>query len=235
MTRSTPNPLDNERLALVDAMHAIVPHGIRHDIRRISGAWIEDLLPEERAIAADFTDARRTEFATGRTSVRRLLRELDSADPPILIGARRAPIVPPGLHASISHCETFVATIASKANHIMGLGVDIEFHDRVTPDLADAVLSRTEKADLKRDQGTRSLACYFSAKEAAFKAVHGLIGKYIDFSDIELTICCDRFVAQPLFVDRALEDIRVEGRVTERERYVLAVAWASPSSASAQI
>jgi 4'-phosphopantetheinyl transferase EntD len=213
-------------------MHTIAPSGVRYDIRRISEEWIEHLHPEEQATTTGFAHTRRTEFATGRASVRRLVRELSSSDLPILVGERRAPILPPGLQASISHCDTFVATVATKAADIVGLGVDIEFHDRVTPDIIDALLSRSEKAKLKSERHPRSLACYFSAKEAVFKAIHALIGKYIDFLDIDLIISCDRFVAQPLFYDPTLEDIVVKGRVTQCGLYVLAIAWVSSSHQS---
>lgn len=223
------NPPDKERLELLDAMHTIVPSGVCYDIRRISDEWVAYLHPDERALAIGFAHTRRTEFATGRASVRCLIRELTLADLPILIGEHRAPIMPLGLYASISHCDTFVATVATKAADIMGLGVDIEFHDRVTPDITDTLLSCSEKEDLKSERHSRSLACYFSAKEAVFKAIHGLIGKYIDFLDIDLTMSCDRFVAQPLFYDPALKDAVVEGRVIQRDRYVLAIAWVSSS------
>ena len=136
--------------------------------------------------------------------------------------------MPHGLHASISHCETFVATVATKAPHIRGLGVDIELTDHVTPDLTDAVLTQFER----ENRQTRTLACYFSAKEAVFKAVHGLIGKYIDFLEIELTFRLDRFAATPLFCDAMLKDIHVAGCFTGRGRYGLAIAWASSVHAS---
>ena len=213
----------------MNAMDAIAPDWVRYDIRHIAEEWIKDLHPDEKAIAAGFSPARRIEFATGRTSVRGLFPEVLSADCPILIGERRAPILPQGLHASISHCETFVATAASTTAHIRGLGIDIEFSDRVTPDLTNTILSCFEKANLP----TRTLACYFSSKEAVFKAIHGIIGKYIDFQDIDLTFCLDHFAAQPRFSDPMLNDIKVEGLVTECGRYVLAIAWALSASAHA--
>lgn len=219
---------DDEWLELSDAMHGIAPGWIRYDIRRISDEWVQHLHPEELAISQRFARARRAEFATGRASVRGLIPDLARGGHPILVGERRAPIFPHGVHASISHCETFVASVATEAGHIEGLGVDIERLDRVTPELSGAILSRSEAANRQ----AHSLARYFSSKEAVFKAIHGLIGKYIDFLEVDLTFCAERFTAQPLFTDPKLEDINVEGVVAERGRHVLAIAWASSAPAS---
>ena len=218
-------PLDEEQLDLVNALLTIAPTWMRVDIRRISAKWTDYLHPKEQAIALGFAHKRRLEFATGRASARHLIGQLVPFDAPILIGDRRAPIIPGGVLASISHCDAFVTSVATNADNIQGVGVDIESHDRVTPDLVDALLSCSEKERLKSGRPRRSLASYFSAKEAAFKAIHGLIGRYIDFLDIDLTIFPDHFLAQPLFVDSALNDVVVKGQVTECGRHVIAVAW----------
>jgi 4'-phosphopantetheinyl transferase EntD len=210
-------------------MRAVAPGWVRYDVRPISDEWIAQLHPDEAALARSFAPGRRTEFATGRASVRSLFPERTPADRPILIGDRRAPVVPPGLHASISHCEAVVATVATEAFDIRGIGVDIERSDRVTPDLAGVILSRSEAETVPAP----SLARSFSAKEAVFKAIHGSIGRYIDFLDIALTFRSDRFAARPLFADPNLDDVTVEGRVAEAGRYVLAIAWASRARASA--
>ena len=145
---------------------------------------------------------------------------------PILVGERRAPVLPPGIIGSVTHTGSVVAAIASNSQVLLGLGVDIEIGKRVTPDLGDAVLSAPEKVALSGRRASPPLANFFSAKEASFKAIHGLINRYIDFTDLALSFEADGFLAEPLFSASGLRNVIIEGRCAQYADYVATIAWA---------
>ena len=154
------------------------------------------------------------------------MSDLVSGEFPILVGERREPILPTGILGSITHTDSIAAAIASNSRELLGLGVDLEIEERVTADLSDAVLSTPEKNSLQCGQAPSPLADYFSAKEAAFKAIHGLINRYIDFTDLALTFEAGSFAVEPLFSSVALQNVAIEGHLIHHDSNVAAIAWA---------
>lgn len=217
---------EKDQAEMAQALRRIAPDGVRIDVRTISSKWIEQLAPQERDLTAGFVDGRRAEFATGRASLRRAMSDLVSGEFPIMVGERREPILPTGILGSITHTDSIAAAVASNSRDLLGLGVDVEIEERVTADLSEMVLSAPEKNSLKCNRELSPLADYFSAKEAAFKAIHGLINRYIDFTDLALTFETESFAVEPLFSSIALQNIAIEGRLIHHDSYVAAIAWA---------
>ncbi|MGN5635089.1 4'-phosphopantetheinyl transferase family protein [Streptomyces sp. AC154] len=68
--------------------------------------WGADtLFPEEAAQVARSTPARRAEFTSVRACARRAMTRLGRAPVPVLRGPRGAPLWPPGLVGSMTHCQ----------------------------------------------------------------------------------------------------------------------------------
>jgi len=218
-----------------DALPAILawfataaPAFVRFDGRRIGSSWINALHPREREICTGFAPSRQAEFATGRASLRSLLGDGTGDDAPILVGVRREPVLPPGIVATITHCDHIVLTAATSANRLTGLGIDVERTQRVTPDLAKTLLCASEQLTSAPDVTT--LARYFTAKEAAFKAMHSHIGRYIEPEDVAVRFSGDRFIVEPQFDDPALRDTRLYGRCAAVGAYTVAFAVLSDRS-----
>lgn len=146
-------------------------------------ALVSDLFAEEAAYVAGSVPSRQREFAAARTLARRAMARLGFAPRPILRGAGRAPVWPPGLVGSLSHCRHLAAVAVSAG--LAGIGIDIECRNRVEPRLFRLVFTEAERG---RVAGEVEASALFSAKEAVFKAIHPLSGKRPEFHEVEIAL-----------------------------------------------
>ena len=166
--------LSDSRLAALPAEIGVAQVG---DYRR-------DLFPEETAYAASVVHTRALEFSTGRMAARAALERIGV--PRCEIPRRgRLPVWPPSAIGSIAHTRTLAAAIVGPATGHDGLGIDIEARTAVSPQVAERVLTRTERNWLPASEWRTML---FSAKEAIYKAINPLTGEFLGFSDVELDI-----------------------------------------------
>ena len=94
-----------------------------------------------------------------------------------------APIWPPGFIGSIAHDDTTaIVAFARSGGPIQALGVDIEPAAPLPDDLADFVLTGSERRLPAGDPLARRKI--FAAKEAVYKAVHPLDGTPLEYADI---------------------------------------------------
>jgi 4'-phosphopantetheinyl transferase EntD len=140
------------------------------------------LLPEEETVLGKVSEKRRLDFMLGRQCARQALRELGIGPVPILRGATREPLWPPGVCGSITHCEGYCAAVASLQSEIRSIGIDAE---RVQP-LSDGVLQRvtieTERIWIESVDSRMPWALVlFSAKESVFKAWFPVVGSWLGF------------------------------------------------------
>ncbi|WP_258328642.1 enterobactin synthase subunit EntD [Citrobacter farmeri] len=114
---------------------------------------------------------RKAEHLGGRIAAVHALREWGHKNVPG-IGEQRQPLWPGGLFGSISHCATTALAVVSH----QPVGVDREeiFTPQIAAELADSIVSETEKARLAGSglAFEQALTLAFSAKESAFKATH---------------------------------------------------------------
>ncbi|NIP14450.1 MAG: 4'-phosphopantetheinyl transferase superfamily protein [Pseudomonadales bacterium] len=78
-----------------------------------------------------------------------------------------------------------------------GIGIDLEEADRVSAELHEKLFTPAEQARYAEAQhGWADLL--FSAKEAVYKAVNPIVGKYIGFQEVEVDVAFSeqRFVAR---------------------------------------
>jgi enterobactin synthetase component D len=156
----------------------------------IDAMALEWLLPEERAIAAGLSPARRRGWVGGRVAMRSALARMGKTAPPILADARGAPLLPDGLAGSISHKEAVaVALVATEP--AARVGVDVEVDQSRPRDIASRILRPEELAAIEGlPAAARATAVLlrFSAKEAVYKALDPYVRRYVGFLEVAVLL-----------------------------------------------
>jgi 4'-phosphopantetheinyl transferase EntD len=137
------------------------------------------LLPEEETLVARAVERRRSEFAAGRRAARLALGKLGCPACPLMIGALREPLFPPGFAGSITHDGRYAAAIAwPVARDTSSLSLDlIDGADlAVFPEVAGII---THPGEPHWDTDI-ALARVFSAKEAAVKILSPRLRRWVD-------------------------------------------------------
>ena len=179
-----------------------------------------NLWPQEADAIADAIPKRQTEFAAGRRAARAALAELGLAPIAIQQGTDRAPVWPPGIAGSISHCAQCCIAVVARTTDYQTLGVDVEPATGLDPDLVPIVCTPTEQTWVAT-QPNPGLAAklIFSAKEAIYKAQHPLTGKIIDFDAVTLRVTDQTFSTTPTPTLPAMK-----GAILIQEGLILTVA-----------
>lgn len=152
------------------------------------------LLPAEEAVVARAVESRRREFAAGRACARAALADLGYTDPgPILPDERRAPIWPPAVVGSITHCTGLAAAVVASADVWWAVGIDAEPAESLPEDIIGLVLNPSELAAVARlpDLGVPWERVAFSAKESVYKVWYPLCRSWLGFEDAELDLSPD--------------------------------------------
>lgn len=176
----------------MDELETLVATGLLHPVERREA---EQLLP-----------ARRQTFVAGRIALRRAWHDAHLArhasapppDEPIVRSPRGAPLLPALMRGSLSHKATRAYAIAagpeSGWRHI---GVDLErrptARDLARPSIARRILTATEQRLLERaaadERQTREIVhVHFALKEAVYKAIDPIVGRYVGFTEVELAL-----------------------------------------------
>lgn len=190
-------------------MRSLLPPAV---VLRESTGSVPDVasLPEELALAAPFAEVRRREFLATRHLARAALRALGRHDAIVGIGPRRAPVWPPGVVGSITHCAGYRAVAVSRADDLLAVGIDAEPAVPLEEGVADQVLLPAERARLRADVESTVV---FSAKESVYKAWHPLTGAWLGFEDVEVVLGDGTFAA-------TTADAALDGRFGVRDGLV---------------
>lgn len=196
------------------------------------------LLPGEQPLVAKMAERRRREFARGRDCAHRVLSRLGWGGFPILIGANREPLWPPGVVGSITHCEGYVAAVAARVadlGAVRGIGIDAEVRAPLPPEVIRLVLTTVEQRWADREPDATLATALFSAKEAVFKCWFPSTGRWLDYQDAEL----DLDPSSGTFGVRLLpsapeppEGLLLSGRFATSATHLFAVATAAVNSPS---
>lgn len=151
------------------------------------------LLDEERALAARAVPKRQREFSSGRLAAHHLFDRAGEPRRPILTDDKRAPIWPTGWVGSISHTASHAAAALARRGLIRALGIDIEKRGRLTQKLLRMILTPTEIEECAGGADLDKALLIFSAKEAIYKAVQPIVGGYIGFQDVAISVGNSRF------------------------------------------
>lgn len=154
------------------------------------------LAPEEHARAARLVrDQDRLEFQIARGRMREILGGYLGCAPrdvPLSVGANGKPLLREGAEGhgpsfNLSHAGGWAALVTGP--HGLPLGIDIEPHRKVEPDLPERFFSRAEQADLAQLAGADWTAGFFNAwvrKEALLKALGSGLSRPLDSFDVTL-------------------------------------------------
>lgn len=198
--------------------------------------------PAEEASVARAAAGRRAEFVTGRHCARTALARLGLAPAAIVTGPRGAPVWPPGVVGSITHCPTvrggFRSAAVARTADLATIGIDAEPHEPLPAGvLATIALPRERTRLAALGAGAPATAwdrVLFSAKESVYKAWFPLTGSWLDFEAADVTIdpVAGRFTARLLVPGPVVAGVRwrgFTGRFAVRDGLVLtAVAGGSP-------
>ncbi|MFO0682506.1 MAG: 4'-phosphopantetheinyl transferase superfamily protein [Sandaracinus sp.] len=149
----------------------------------IDPSALDEIAPEERALVAAAHPKRQREFATARKLARQALGRLGIDAPPLLNDPDRAPIWPPGIRGSVTHCDTRALVAVCRAEH-GSVGIDVEHRAGLKPELWPSVFLASEIEALEalpESERARRALVLFSAKEALYKAQFPLSRTYMGF------------------------------------------------------
>lgn len=147
-------------------------HCEEHRGEPVNGA----LFPEEEAAVRRATDRRRLEYATVRACARACLSRMGQAPAPILRGPGGAPVWPPGVCGSMTHCDGYAAAATARDSDVVAIGIDAEPDLPLPEEVLEIVATPGELGLLgaMARAGDGEGPCWdrllFSAKEAVFKA-----------------------------------------------------------------
>ncbi|MEV4636564.1 4'-phosphopantetheinyl transferase superfamily protein [Actinoplanes sp. NPDC049548] len=149
------------------------------------------LLPEELPLVAQAVPKRRAEFTTVRHCARTALEKLGVAPAPILRGDRGAPVWPPGIVGSMTHCTGYRAAAVAQAGEVTGIGIDAEEHGPLPAGVLDLVSLPSEQEHLtaltQAGPETWWERVLFSAKESVYKVWFPRTGEWLGFEEASLT------------------------------------------------
>jgi 4'-phosphopantetheinyl transferase EntD len=193
----------------------------RHPLVVGEEAWMGLEAPAVPAEEAEQVEGavlgRRIAFATGRWCARRALARLEIPSFILRNGADRAPRWPPGVVGSITHAGSvpggFCGVVVGRSSHWMTLGLDAERGDALDPALWPLVLTPNESAWLgsQAPSARRTLASLvFSAKESFYKAQFPLTGRFLDFTDVEVSVDLQQLAFEA----------RLSGKVSEGDAFL---------------
>jgi 4'-phosphopantetheinyl transferase EntD len=150
------------------------------------------LFKEEEALLARAVEKRRREFGTGRHCARAALGALGLRPAPILRGEAGAPVWPPGVVGSITHCAGYRAAAVAQAGDLASIGIDAEPDQALTAPVTALVAGPAERARLRDLAVEAPGVCWdrllFSAKESVYKAWFPLARRWLGFADADITI-----------------------------------------------
>jgi 4'-phosphopantetheinyl transferase EntD len=129
---------------------------------------------------------RQREFTAGRNSARQALQSLGATAPPILMDSHRAPIWPPGIVGTITHCDGFCAAAVAKDTRFSGLGMDAEIMTSKGTDIPYSDMEMVHFFNLRKLTKLNWEIIAFSAKEAFFKSYYPNTKFFLELGDVEV-------------------------------------------------
>jgi enterobactin synthetase component D len=161
---------------------------------------------------------------------------------PILATQRGAPELPAGVTGSISHKRTLAVALAARLLDGLSLGVDIEPIPAIPasltepswdnrPDISSRVMTPEELSVLATVPDSlrrREIVLHFSIKEALYKAINPLIGRYVSFQEATVLPASDGSVVVNLTLTKHEGPFHVEARWSEIDGHLLTTAAVRP-------
>jgi enterobactin synthetase component D len=155
-------------------------------VQAVTNEVLQRLDPQERAIASTLRGRRQIEFTGGRLA----WRALAASSGPLGTGERGEPLCPPGLSVSLTHKQDLALALAGDlANGTLGLDLEGDGRERLT--ITERVL-RPEELELvgklPEAEKWRAVLLRFALKEAAYKAIHPHLMRFVGFQEASVTV-----------------------------------------------
>jgi 4'-phosphopantetheinyl transferase EntD len=167
-------------------------------VRKVADRY--PLFPVEEQLVARAVASRRAEFATGRWCARLALEAVGCAPCPIPMGPLRAPQWPHGFIGSITHSAGLAVAVAATRDTFKSIGIDLcevsatsSVLSLASPFVSDEV--EVENARALSTFGVDPGVLLFSAKESTVKVVSAQMGRFLEFTEIRVTLDPGGFVA----------------------------------------
>jgi len=191
----------------------------------------------EEAAIERAVEKRKREFRAGRECARRALNGLGLADEPIPVLPNRGPGWPEAVVGAITHCRGFAGAVAAWRRDYEGVGLDAELVEPLRASLSRLICTDAEvrwMTDLEPPSGTDWVKVIFSAKEAVYKCIGPLVGRWVGFREVTLDIDPARrafkVVAGDQRVPGVLDIDRIEGRYAVAGGLVISAALLAAST-----
>jgi 4'-phosphopantetheinyl transferase EntD len=150
------------------------------------------LYPEEMRHIRRAVPKRRQEFVSGRACARTALARLGISARPIPVGPHGAPIWPPGVVGSITHCDGLRACAVANRSDYVGVGIDAEpnlpLPAGVLPDIAQPVEELSIDQARALDPSISWDRLLFCIKESIYKVWHPITGLCLGFHDARIRL-----------------------------------------------
>jgi enterobactin synthetase component D len=220
-----------------------IPAGGEPDDLLAFAPGLADLADEERAFLESLSVARKPTWLAGRIALHEALRDLGLDAGPILSTKRGAPELPEGVIGSISHKRTLAVALAARQDRTLSIGVDLEplpgsasspgepgLGHRV--DISSRVMTPQELAALAalpEALRQREVVLCFSVKEALYKAINPLVGRYVSFQEATVLPHSDGTVDVTLALAQGEGPFATEARWLEIAGHLLTTATVRPT------
>jgi enterobactin synthetase component D len=212
-----------------------VPSGGERNRMQTLASGLATLTEEERVFAETLSPIRKPSWLAGRIALHEALRDLGLDHGPILATTRGAPELPDGAIGSISHKQTLAVGLARPKQDGLYIGVDIEPVPPLPtepgwskrPDISSRVMTPDELAALAaipEPQRRRHVVLCFSLKEAIYKAINPLIGRYVSFKEAAVVPAPDGSVVVTLALKQQEGPFVAEARWLEISGHLLTTA-----------
>jgi enterobactin synthetase component D / holo-[acyl-carrier protein] synthase len=190
------------------------------------------MFPREAALVSGAVDERRREFATVRHCARGALRQFGLPAAAILPDGDGVPCWPAGTVGSMTHCKGYRAAAIGRSRHFHAIGIDAEPHGGLTSATRDLTLRDEERSQLPALAARRPDVHWdrvlFCAKEAVYKAWFPPTRRWLEFSDVSVTVQpCGTFEARILVPEPRVAGLEldcVRGRWTVGHGFIVAGA-----------
>ena len=219
-----------------------IPTSVEQDNLLALAPGLAGLAEEERSFLESLSPARKPTWLAGRVALHAALRDLGIDPGPILTNRRGAPELPDGVTGSISHKRTLAVALAARRYDGLSVGVDLEpvpasppaptepgWDSR--PDISSRVMTPEELANLATTPEPvrrREVVLHFSIKEALYKALNPLIGRYVSFQEASILPHPDGSVTVTLALAKQEGPFVAEARWSEIAGHLLTTAAVRP-------
>ncbi len=168
------------------AFGALAAVNLPDGVEAVTDPVLAQLHPEERKLAAALRARRQIEFTGGRLAFRALRADAG----PLLTGAEGQPLAPAGLSVSVSHKRDLALALVADAG-AGTLGLDLEGDGRERMTIASRVLRPDELEAMQRLPAAEqwpAVLLSFALKEAAYKAIHPHLRRFVGFQEAAVTL-----------------------------------------------